>query len=1096
MAKRCGKGKRNAVGLVLADLNSGAGQILWPSVAEKAEEADVDLFCFPGGRIGQKEGYETSRNTVFDLAAGAKLDGILVWPSSMSGAAPESVVRSLVERFSDKPVVALSSGLSGLPMVAIDYYGGMKKAVLHAIECHSMARIAFLRGPERHEGARERYQAYLDTLAEKGIGLDPRLVSSPWFWDSGTEAMLELLDGRGLVPGRDFEALVASSDLMALFAVKALQSRGYAIPADLAVIGMNDSVESRVSTPPLTTANGPFARLGAAGLDILLGKIARRNVPESMRLESELVVRESCGCPENKRTAAAPETGRSAYEIWENERRDVELRTLGRDLLMSLDSGSMSSRLMKGLPPLGVRSAYVCTFDPAGDSSRARLVSGFRDDEDLSAPDEAFPASLLVPPGCFPDRCLSYIVEPLFFHEDPIGYALFEIGPKAGAFYESLRDAVSGALRSILLVADIESARERAERADRIKTHLLSNVSHELRAPVTTILKGAERLAVKLGPEYPDDDARAELDRIARSARQQLRLVNDLLDLSRAEMDELDIARRPLDPAPFLAEIFSDYATDAAPAVRWILDIPEKLPIVMSDAARIRQIVGNLLDNARKFTASGSIRLSAAVDAPDLLVTVSDTGPGIAAKKLPHIFEPFVSAGRAGAQERIGDSQSGSRHAGAGQAAGCPPRTGGAGLGLGIARHLALLHYGKLEVQSEEGRGSSFTLSLPLPDPGGKKTVRDTAEGSKSEVIALISPEAAKAEGLEETAARLGIPAEKLCRITIAEAEAGILESMDPAAIAWDLARKPGAEEWSLFRKIRQNAALTAKPFLVYPAPVRDAKGRERSAPATFIGKDADGEALARFAGLVLGESSVDPVLVADDDPDARAEACRMVASALPGREILAAKDGAEAWEILRETAISLAILDIVMPPPDGFRLLERMRADPRLAGIPVLLLTDKVITMEDIAKIESHPRLALRNKGILTEREETEEVLRLSSGQDWLPAPTGAAVKRTVAFLNRNYARTVTRWKLAEAAGVSEDYISRIFRRETGMTPWEYLTRLRIAKARELLASCPDSIASVAARAGFSDQAYFSRVFRKVTGTTPQAFRESGGRG
>lgn len=1072
---------------MLADLNSGAGQILWPSVAERAAARDVDFFCFPGGRIGQKEGYEASRNVVFEIAVRSALDGMLVWPSALSGAAPESVVRGLVERFSGKPVVALSSGLPGLPAVAIDYYGGMKKAVLHAIQVHGAQRLAFLRGPELHEGARDRYRAYLDTLRERGIGFDAKLVSSPWPWDSGTKAALELLDGRGLEPGKDFDALVASSDLMALFAVKALQSRGYAIPEDLAVIGMNDSVESRVSTPPLTTAICPFARLGETGLDMLLQNISGGAVPALTPLESELAIRESCGCPAEARSPT-PRADRSAYEVWEDERRDIALRTLGRELLVSLDSGSMSSGLARGLPPLGVHSAYVCTFDSAGDPSRARLVAGFRDAEDLSAPASSFPSALLVPPGCFPERRLAYVVEPLFFHENPIGYALFEIGPKAGAFYESLRDAVSGALRSILLVADIESARLRAERADSIKTHLLSNVSHDLRAPVTTILKGAERLAANLDSGFRDETARTELERIARSARQQLRLVNDLLDLSRAEMDELDISREPLDPGPLLATIFSDFAVDSGADVEWRLKMPEKLPLILADAARIRQIVGNLLDNARKFTVRGSIGLVAAVEPPNLVVEVRDTGVGIAAKKLPRIFDPFISAGRAGANPPEGFDGT---------------RAGGAGLGLSIARHLALLHYGNLEVRSEEGGGSTFTLRLPLPDPGGRKPAAESGEKNGGDMIALIFPESRMEESVEESAARLGLPAARLCRMTREEAESGMLERMDPAAIAWDMSEHPGVAERALFRKIRQNATLVSKPFLVYP-PLQQVQrayeaasgtqGRAATgAPAAFIAKDAGPEAFARCAGLVLGEGRTDPVLVADDDPEARADACRMIAAALPGREILAATDGAEAWEIMRGTAISLAVLDVVMPQPDGFSLLERMRGVPRLAQVPVLLLTDKVITMEDVARIENHPRLAIRNKGVFTPGEAEDDIARLVSGGDFPSTPTGAVVKRTLAWLNRNYSRAVTRWRLAEAAGVSEDYVSRTFRNETGLTPWEYLTRLRIAKAKELLVSDSGSVASIAARVGIDDQAYFSRVFRKVTGTTPQAFRSEG---
>jgi transcriptional regulator GlxA family with amidase domain len=104
----------------------------------------------------------------------------------------------------------------------------------------------------------------------------------------------------------------------------------------------------------------------------------------------------------------------------------------------------------------------------------------------------------------------------------------------------------------------------------------------------------------------------------------------------------------------------------------------------------------------------------------------------------------------------------------------------------------------------------------------------------------------------------------------------------------------------------------------------------------------------------------------------------------------------------------------------------------------------------------------------------------------------TSALVKHAVAFLHQNYSRTIARWELAEAANVSEDYLSRVFNREIGLSPWEYLNRYRIWHARELLERTNDGINAVARQVGFHDQRYFARVFRKVTGMGPQEYRDA----
>jgi transcriptional regulator GlxA family with amidase domain len=110
----------------------------------------------------------------------------------------------------------------------------------------------------------------------------------------------------------------------------------------------------------------------------------------------------------------------------------------------------------------------------------------------------------------------------------------------------------------------------------------------------------------------------------------------------------------------------------------------------------------------------------------------------------------------------------------------------------------------------------------------------------------------------------------------------------------------------------------------------------------------------------------------------------------------------------------------------------------------------------------------------------------------DDLPPHTSALVKQALSYIHQNYTGAFSRWQIAESVGVSEDYLSRVFNRELGISPWDYLNRYRIIQAKALLIHTTANIGLIARRVGFNDQAYFSRVFRKSTGVSPQAYRAS----
>ena len=141
------------------------------------------------------------------------------------------------------------------------------------------------------------------------------------------------------------------------------------------------------------------------------------------------------------------------------------------------------------------------------------------------------------------------------------------------------------------------------------------------------------------------------------------------------------------------------------------------------------------------------------------------------------------------------------------------------------------------------------------------------------------------------------------------------------------------------------------------------------------------------------------------------------------------------------------------MPGVDGFAVLEKIRADRRVAHVPVLITSGKLLTPADIRRLD-FAHVTLHRKGLLSEEELVRLLRKVFAGQDSLPQPMGTAVKQALAYLQENYQRRLTRAEIAGAVGVSESHLSRIFHQEIGLTPWEFLLRLRLQFARELLVS------------------------------------------
>jgi two-component system phosphate regulon sensor histidine kinase PhoR len=252
---------------------------------------------------------------------------------------------------------------------------------------------------------------------------------------------------------------------------------------------------------------------------------------------------------------------------------------------------------------------------------------------------------------------------------------------------DPIKDEAGAVTGAVILFRDLTELRQ----TENLRRDFIANVSHELRTPLS-ILRGYLETLLE-NPEQP----RAELLRIfevmERHSNRLNLLVDDILSLARLEGPGMALDVTTIRPANFLRGIMSDWEKKfRSKNLRAELEAPEDLPPLRGDEARLQEVVYNLLDNAVKYSPTGGcITVAARSNHQHLVISVTDNGPGIPARDLPRIFERFYRADKARHRE-----------------------LGGTGLGLSIVKHIAQLHGGNVEAESEIGRGTTVRVHLPI----------------------------------------------------------------------------------------------------------------------------------------------------------------------------------------------------------------------------------------------------------------------------------------------------------------------------------------------------------------------------------------------
>jgi signal transduction histidine kinase/CheY-like chemotaxis protein len=481
----------------------------------------------------------------------------------------------------------------------------------------------------------------------------------------------------------------------------------------------------------------------------------------------------------------------------------------------------------------------------------------------------------------------------------------------------------------VALYAELNDKADFLQRASELKSHFLSNMSHEFRTPLNSIMALSQILL-----EHMDGDLSAEQEkqvRFVRSSAQDLMdLVNDLLDLAKVEAGKVTIR-----PAKFeVNTLFSALRGMLRPlltqnsSVKLVFEDPEADIQIYSDEAKLSQILRNFISNALKFTERGEVRVSVSEGQDNMLLfSVTDTGIGIADEDQERIFLEWTQV--------EGRLQKAAR---------------GSGLGLPLSRKLAQMLGGNVYVKSRLGIGSTFVAMIPKTLQGQTEVAyvpEVHLELDANKLPVLIVEDNREALFIYEKYLK-GTRFQVIPARDTKEARNALM-AFRPVAIVLDVLLQ-GEHSWDLLRELKAGPNTRSLPVYVITVVDNDKKALALGADG-FCSKPVDRTwLLDKLQSAAAGQTY--SVLLIDDDDTSRYLLRGILANS--GCRLSEASNGTEGLRLARESKPDLIILDLAMPDLSGFEVLEQLKREPDTRNIPVVIYTSKLIDEPDRLRLSS----------------------------------------------------------------------------------------------------------------------------------------------
>lgn len=472
----------------------------------------------------------------------------------------------------------------------------------------------------------------------------------------------------------------------------------------------------------------------------------------------------------------------------------------------------------------------------------------------------------------------------------------------------------------VALYAELDERADHLRRADQLKTKFLSNMSHEFRSPLNSILALSGLLLDRADGDL-NRDQEQQVGYIRKAAHDLLDLVNDLLDTAKVEAGKLEA--KPIEVS--VSTLFSSLRGMLRPlllnqSVDLVFEDADQIPPLYTDEGKVSQILRNFISNALKFTEKGEVRVGARLlSSTEIEFSVSDTGIGIAPEHQELIFQDYVQLDNP-----------------------IQRRFKGTGLGLPLARKLAIFLGGEVQVRSEPGAGSTFIVRIPLryrEAVAEKAAPREEWVADPSSLPVLVVDDSPEMRMMYRGYFK-GTGFQPAQAATTREAWE-VLERIRPCAVILDIVLR-SEDSWTFLAKFKEEPQTRDIPVLVVSTIEDEAKAFHLGADAYLLKPIERPALLARLRALT-GKPATTRVLIIDDNELDR-YLVKQHLRKLP-LEITEAAGGADGVRLARDTAPDMIFLDLTMPDMTGYEVLDQLKMAPELRHIPVAIITSRVLS-------------------------------------------------------------------------------------------------------------------------------------------------------
>jgi signal transduction histidine kinase/DNA-binding response OmpR family regulator len=491
---------------------------------------------------------------------------------------------------------------------------------------------------------------------------------------------------------------------------------------------------------------------------------------------------------------------------------------------------------------------------------------------------------------------------------------------------------------------ELDLRNREVERATQMKSKFLASMSHELRTPLNAIV-GFSDLLAEGTPGQLNDKQKRFVNHIKQGSTHLLQLINDILDLSKIEAGQLELRTEEFLVRDALPEVLSTIQPLAMTKNIRVEQKVESNSLVKSDRVRFKQILYNLLSNAVKFTPKdGRIDIDCVEKGSEVCISVTDTGIGIRAEDQAVVFEEFRQVG--------GNTDTANE---------------GTGLGLAITKRLVEQQGGKISLESEPGKGSRFTFSLPmgsgtssksLPVNGPVRSNVAMGGGGRKPLILVVDDEVPARELLASYL-------DSEYRTVMAESGAGAVKKahqLRPDAITLDVLMS-GGNGFETLVALRKSPETANIPIIIVSIVDQKQVGFALGAADYLVKPIRKPVLLETIRKHVPNQTDDDAaILLVDDDPKTLELLEETLRSA--GYETQSVQSGARALEVLSSKLVSAVLLDLLMPGMDGFEVIRHVREQATLKELPILVMTAKTLAQEEIALLSRETQALFQKNG------------------------------------------------------------------------------------------------------------------------------------